>query len=98
MVLYIINLQIGTHQGILTAVDLEGLYFRRYEVYLKSGELSNNGDETVYKIYDYETELAEQLQSAIGKKVKLHYGFDGGYISWNSCGKYHIKSIEVIDE
>ena len=39
----------------------------------------------------------EELKNAIGKKVKIHYGHDGGYIGWKSCGTYHIKSIEIID-
>ena len=34
----------------------------------------------------------------IGKKVKLYYGHDGGYIGWKSCGTYHIKSVVVLDE
>lgn len=88
----------GIHQGVLTAVDLEGKYFRRYEIYLKSGEYSLETDETKYLIYDYETDLAEQLKNAIGKTVKLYYGHDGGYIDWKSCGTYHIKSIEVVGE
>lgn len=88
----------GTHQGIITAVDLEGIYFRRYEVYLKSSGYTNQSDETKYLIYDYETELAEELYNAIGKTVKIHYGHDGGYIGWKSCGTYHIKSIEIIEE
>ncbi len=88
----------GIHQGVITAVDLEGVYFRRYEVYLKSSGYTNQSDETVYGIYDYETELAEQLKNAIGKTVKIYYGHDGGYIPWNSCGTYHIKSIEIIEE
>lgn len=88
----------GTHQGTVTAVDLEGIYFRRYEVYLKSSGYTGQSDETVYKIYADETELAEQLKNAIGKTVKLHYGHDGGFIGWNSCGTYHIKSIEIIEE
>lgn len=88
----------GTHQGVITAVDLEGIYFRRYEVYLKSSGYTNQSDETKYLIYDYETELAEELQNAIGKTVKIHYGHDGGYIGWNSCGTYHIKSIEIIEK
>ena len=88
----------GTHQGIITAVDLEGKYFRRYEVYLKSSGYTTQGDETVYKIYEYETELAEKLKECIGKKVKLYYGHDGGYIGWKSCGTYHIKSVVVLDE
>lgn len=86
------------HQGVITAVDLEGINFRRYEVYLKSSGYTAQSDETKYLIYDYETELAEELMNAIGKTVKLHYGHDGGYISWNSCGTYHIKSFEVIEE
>ena len=88
----------GTHQGIITAVDLEGKYFRRYEVYLKSSGYTTQGDETVYKIYDYEKELAEQLKEYIGKKVKLYYGHDGGYINWKSCGTYHIKKVELLEE
>jgi len=88
----------GTHQGVITAVDLEGVYFRRYEVYLKSSGYTAQSDETVYKIYEYETELAEQLKKYIGKEVKLNYGHDGGYIGWKSCGTYHIKSVEVLDE
>ena len=88
----------GTHQGVITAVDLEGVYFRRYEVYLKSSGYTGQSDETKYLIYDYETELAEELQDAIGKTVKINYGHDGGYIGWNSCGTYHIKSIEIVDE
>ena len=88
----------GTHQGVITAVDLEGVYFRRYEVYLKSSGYTNQSDETKYLIYDYENDLAEQLKSLIGQQVKLHYGHDGGYIGWKSCGTYHIKSVEKVEE
>lgn len=93
----------GTHQGEIIAVDLEGVYFRRYEIYLKSNGFTSNSDgnisnETKYLIYEYETELAEQLKNAIGKTVKLNYGHDGGYIRWNSCGTYHIKSIEILED
>ena len=88
----------GTHQGIITAVDLEGVYFRRYEIYLKSSGYTDQSDETKYLIYEYEKDLAEQLKNAIGKKVKLYYGHDGGYIPWNSCGTYHIKSVEIVEE
>jgi hypothetical protein len=88
----------GTHQGVITAVDLEGVYFRRYEVYLKSSGYTNQSDETTYLLYDYESDLANQMKEAIGKEVKINYGFDGGYIGWKSCGTYHIKSIEILDE
>ena len=88
----------GTHQGVITAVDLEGVYFRRYNVYLKSSGYTTQSDETIYMIYDYETELAQELKECIGKEVKLHYGHDGGYIGWNSCGTYHIKAVEIIEE
>ena len=88
----------GTHQGVITAVDLEGNWFRRYEVYLKSSGYTEQSDETVYKVYVNETELIEKLKNAIGKEVKLHYGHDGGYIAWNSCGTYHIKDVEIIEE
>lgn len=88
----------GTHQGVITAVDLEGIYFRRYEVYLKSSAFTEQGDETKYLIYDYEDELAQELQNAIGKKVKLYYGHDGGYINWKSCGTYHIKKVEIMED
>lgn len=88
----------GTHVGVITAVDLEGKYFRRYEVYLKSSGYTEQSDETIYKIYDYENDLAQQLQEYLGKKVKLTYGHDGGYINWKSCGTYHIKSVELVKE
>lgn len=90
----------GTHQGIITAVDLEGKYFRRYEVYLKSnGHTEENAsDESKYLIYETEEGLAKQLKECIGKKVRLNYGHDGGYIPWNSCGTYHIKSVELVEE
>lgn len=90
----------GIHQGVITAVDLEGVYFRRYEVYLRSyGEHGETGksDETKYLLYAYEEELAEELKDSIGKTVKLHYGHDGGYIGWRSCGTLHIKSFEVVE-
>ena len=87
----------GTHQGVITAVDLEGNWFRRYEVYLKSSGYTEQSDETKYLIYEYEKDLAEKLQNAIGKTVKIYYGHDGGYIPWNSCGTYHIKNIEIIE-
>ena len=45
-----------------------------------------------------EKELVEKLRNAIGKEVKLYYGHDGGYIGWNSCGTYHIKDVEIIEE
>lgn len=94
----------GTHVGIITAVDLEGKYFRRYEIFLKSGGHSSDyteseqSDETKYLIYETEEGLAKQLKECIGKKVKLHYGHDGGYIGWKSCGTYHIKSVELLGE
>lgn len=88
----------GVHQGVITAVDLEGVFFRRYKVYLKSSNYTSQSDETVYLLYDYETELAKELQEAVGKTVKLEYGFEGGYISWNSCGTYHITGFEVIED
>ena len=88
----------GTHQGVITAVDLEGVWFRRYEVYLKSSGFTGQSDETKYLCYENETELVEQLKNAIGKTVKINYGHDGGYIGWNSCGTYHIKSIEILEE
>lgn len=87
----------GTHQGIITAVDLEGVYFRRYEVYLKSSGYTNQSDETKYLIYDYEKDLANELKNAIGKVVQLNYGHDGGYIGWKSCGTYHIKNFKIIE-
>lgn len=88
----------GTHQGVLTAVDLEGIWFRHYDVYLKSSGYTEQSDETTYCIYDYEKELAEELENALGKKVKLHYSHKGGYIGWKSCGTYHIDSVEVLEE
>ena len=88
----------GTHQGVITAVDLEGIYFRRYEVYLKSSGYTEQSDETKYLIYADEKDLAEELQSLIGQKVKLYYGHDGGYIGWKSCGTYHIKSVEKVED
>jgi hypothetical protein len=88
----------GTHQGVITAVDLEGKWFRRYEVYLKSSGYTTQSDETAYLVYENEKELVEKLKNAIGKEVKLHYGHDGGYIAWNSCGTYHIKDVEIIED
>lgn len=88
----------GTHQGVITAVDLEGKYFRRYEVYLKSSGYTEQSDETKYLIYENEEDLANKLKEYIGKKVKLYYGHDGGYINWKSCGTYHIKNVELLEE
>ena len=88
----------GSHVGVITAVDLEGKYFRRYEIYLKSSGYTEQSDETKYLIYETEKDLAKQLQECIGKKVKLHYGHDGGYIGWRSCGTYHVKSVELLGE
>lgn len=94
----------GTHIGVITAVDLEGIWFRRYEIYLKSGGYSKGtndtvpSDETIYKIYENEKELANKLKEAIGKTVKIYYGHDGGYIGWKSCGTYHIKNVEIVEE
>lgn len=88
----------GSHVGVITAVDLEGKYFRRYEIYLKSSGYTEQSDETKYLIYETEEDLAKQLQECIGKKVKLHYGHDGGYIGWRSCGTYHIKNVELVEE
>lgn len=93
----------GMHQGVITAVDLEGTYFRRYEVYLKSGGYTSTyeglqSDETTYCLYENETELVNKLNNAIGKTVKITYGHDGGKIAWNSCGTYHIKDVEIVEE
>lgn len=92
----------GIHQGTITAVDLEGVYFRRYEVYIKSGGYSKNSndtysDETKYCLYEYEKDLADKIRNLIGKQVKIEYGHEGGYIGWKSCGTYHIKNVEIID-
>ena len=88
----------GVHQGVITAVDLEGVYFRRYQIYLKSNGYTGQSDESIYLLYDYEKELADKIKDAIGKEIKLTYGHDGGYINWKSCGTYHIKSIEILEE
>lgn len=93
----------GTHIGVVTAIDLEGVYFRRWEVYLKSDGFSSDSDgkvsnETKYLLYENERELVEKLQQYQGKKVKLYYGFDGGKIRWNSCGTYHITNVELLEE
>lgn len=88
----------GTHQGIITAVDREGAIFNHYKVYLKSSGYTNQSDETVYCLYSEELELANELKENIGKQVKLNYGHDGGYIGYKSCGTYHIKSFEVVEE
>lgn len=87
----------GSHQGTLTAVDMEGYFFRRYKVYLKSSAFTEQGDETEYCVYLEETELSNKLKEAIGKKVKLNYSHKGGYIPYNSCGTYHIDSFEIIE-
>ena len=68
------------------------------EVYLKSSGYTTQSDETAYLVYENEKELVEKLRNAIGKEVKLYYGHDGGYIGWNSCGTYHIKDVEIIEE
>lgn len=88
----------GTHQGTLTAVDMEGYFFRRYKVYLKSSAFTEQGDETEYCVYLYEDDLSNELKKAIGKKVKLHYSHPGGYIGYNSCGTYHVDNVEIIED
>lgn len=88
----------GSHQGVITAVDLEGIYFRRYKVYLKSSAYTEQGDETEYCVYIDESKLIEDLQKNIGKKVKLNYSHKGGYIGWKSCGTYHIDNVEQIED
>lgn len=88
----------GSHIGVVTAVDLEGVHFRRYEVYLKSSGYTGQSDESKYLLYDYESELANQLKECLGKEVKISYGHDGGYIGYKSCGTNHIKSFEVMKE
>lgn len=87
----------GTHQGVITAVDYEGVIFRHYKIYLKSSGYTNQSDETEYCLYEYETDLIDKLNNSIGKQAKLHYGHDGGYIGFKSCGTYHIKDVEVIE-
>lgn len=88
----------GSHQGVITAVDLEGIYFRRYKVYLKSSAYTEQGDETEYCVYIDESKLVEDLQKNIGKKVKLNYSHKGGYIGWKSCGTYHIDNVEQMED
>ena len=88
----------GTHQGVITAVDREGIIFNHYRVYLKSSAYTTQGDETEYCAYLNETELVNQLKEYIGKQVKLNYSHPGGYIGIQSCGTYHIDSVELIEE
>lgn len=88
----------GTHQGIITAIDQEGIIFNHYKIYLKSSSYTNQSDETVYCAYLYETELVNNLKENIGKQVQLKYGHDGGYIGIKNCGTYHIKNFEIVKE
>ncbi len=88
----------GTHQGVITAVDKEGVIFNRYRIYLKSSAYTTQGDETEYCVYLDETELINQLKEYVGKQVKLNYSHKGGYIGIKSCGTYHIDSVELIEE
>ena len=88
----------GTHQGVITAIDQEGLIFNHYKVYLKSSGYTNQSDETEYCAYLDETELISGLKENIGKQVKLKYGHDGGYIGIKSCGTYHITGFDVVEE
>jgi hypothetical protein len=88
----------GMHRGVITAIDQEGVIFNRYRVYLKSSSYTNQSDETEYCLYLKETDLANQLKNNIGKEVILNYGFEGGYIGYKSCGTFHIKSFELVEE
>ena len=88
----------GTHQGIITAIDQEGLIFNHYKIYLKSSGYTNQSDETEYCAYLEEVELINNLKQNIGKQVRLKYGHDGGYIGIKNCGTYHIKDFEVVKE
>lgn len=88
----------GSHQGIITAVDKEGVIFQRYKVYLKSSGYTNQGDETIYCVYIDETELADKLKKNIGQLATLHYGHNGGYIGYKSCGTYHVTGVDIYGE
>ena len=88
----------GIHQGIITAVDQEGLIFNHYKIYLKSSGYTNQSDETEYCAYLSEYELVDKIKENIGKQVKLKYGHDGGQIGITSCGTYHVKSFELVEE
>ena len=88
----------GTHQGVITAVDREGVIFNHYKIYLKSSAYTSQGDETEYCAYLDETELVNQLKEYIGKQVKLNYSHKGGYIGIKDCGTYHIDSVELVEE
>lgn len=88
----------GTHQGVITAIDREGIIFNHYKIYLKSNAYTSQGDETEYCAYLDETELVNQLKEYIGKQVRLNYSHKGGYIGIKDCGTYHIDSVELVEE
>ncbi len=88
----------GTHQGVITAIDREGIIFNHYKIYLKSSAYTSQGDETEYCAYLDETELVNQLKEYIGKQVRLNYSHKGGYIGIKDCGTYHIDSVELVEE
>ena len=88
----------GTHQGVITAIDREGIIFNHYKIYLKSSAYTSQGDETEYCAYLDETELVNQLKKYIGKQVRLNYSHKGGYIGIKDCGTYHIDSVELVEE
>lgn len=88
----------GTHQGVITAIDREGIIFNHYKIYLKSSAYTSQGDETEYCAYLDEIELVNQLKEYIGKQVRLNYSHKGGYIGIKDCGTYHIDSVELVEE
>lgn len=75
------------HTGIISAVDREGYFGNKYKIYLKTSQYTTQEDESVYKLYSYETELADEAKKLIGKTVVVKYSFEGGYISAWSAGE-----------
>ena len=87
----------GVHTGIISAVDREGYFGNKYKIYLKTSQFTAQDDETVYYLYNHETELADKAKSLVGKNVVVKYSFEGGYISAWSAGENHIYSIEEVE-
>ena len=82
--------QNGSHTGYVTAIQQNGIFFKKYSVYFKTDKTSSQED--VYCIdrdSDLNIEKLKDLQRS-GKKATLYYNSRVKFLAPNHCEDYYL--------
>lgn len=74
----------GTHNGYITAVDQEGIFYPNYHIFVKTDNQSSQEDS--YCVPQYNRVLADQLKAYSRSKTRVNIEYVGirGY-GWHLC-------------